>query len=184
LQKVGYDLYAKLLNEAVKEIKGETVKETEDVLVKVALDAYVPDDFVATSEERMVVYKRVSAISSLEDLEKVKLELNDAYGQIPRPVENLLKIALARQLAKKLCATEIISFGAEVSLVFDEKTKISENAVLGEAIYKFRMDCSLDFSGKPKIKFEKQRLASQNFEELLKFLLLCKKINDKFMTKN
>lgn len=175
MQKVGYDLYIKLLGEAVKELSGETKQESEDVMVKVAIDAYVPDTYVATSEERMVVYKQISAISSIEQQEKVKLELKDVYGEIPRPVENLIKISLARQLAKKLCATEIISFGAEVSLVFDSKKKITENAVLGEAIYKFRMACSLDFSDKPKIKFEKERLASQNFEELLKFLLLCQK---------
>ena len=183
LQKVGYDLYSKMLTEAVKEIKGENTKETEDVLVKVALDAYVPDSFVATSEERMIVYKQISLVSSIEDVEKIKIELRDAYGEIPRVVENLIKISLARQLAKKLCASEIISFGAEVSLVFDSKEKISDNEVLGEAVYKFRMNCALDFSAKPKIKFDKQRLASQNFEELLKFLMTCKKIQEKFRTK-
>ncbi len=184
LQRVGYDLYAKLLSEAVQELSGKTQKESEDVLVKVALDAYVPDTFVATSEERMVVYKRISTISSIEEVEKVKLELKEAYGEIPRVVENLIKISLARQLAKKLCASEIISFGAEVSLVFDDKSKITDSEVLGESIYKFRMACSLDFADKPKIKFDNQPLASQNFEELLKFLLTSQKISEKFNDKN
>lgn len=183
MQKVGYDLYIKLLGEAVKEFSGQTKQESEDVLVKVALDAYVPDTYVATSEERMIVYKQISVISSIEQQEKIKLELKDTYGEIPRPVENLIKISLARQLAKKLCATEIVSFGKEVSLVFDSKEKITENEVLGEAIYKFRVSCALDFSDKPKIKFEKERLASQNFEELLKFLLICQKIDEKFKSK-
>ncbi len=183
LQKVGYEMYAKLLNEAVKELKGEKKTETDDVLVKVALDAYVPDTFVATSEERMVVYKRISTILSLEEMEKVKLELVQTYGEIPKVVESLIKISLARQLAKKIGAVEIISFGAEVSVVFDDKTKISESEILGEAIYKFRMACALDFSDKPKIKFDKQRLASENFEELLKFLLICQKLTTKNASK-
>ena len=69
-------------------------------------------------------------------------------------------------------------------MIFENKTNVTESEILGEAIYKFRMNCTLDFSKNPKIVFAKEKLASQNFEELLKFLLLCKKIDDKFIEKH
>ena len=176
LQKVGYDMYAKLLSDAVKELRGEKIEEIKDVLVKVAVDAYVPDTYIATSEDRMVVYKRISEIDSTEALEKLKLELRDTYGTIPAPVSSLMEVALVRQLAKKIGASEILSFGGEVDLIFDEKEKITESNILGEAIYKFRMQCSLDLSGKPTIRFKNEKLCRENFEELKKFLLTVNKI--------
>lgn len=176
LQKVGYDMYAKLLSDAVKELRGEKVEEIKDVLVKVAVDAYVPDTYVATSEDRMVVYKRISAIDSTEAMEKLKLELKETYGNIPSEVSSLMEIALVRQLARRVGAVEVSSLGAEVSLIFDQKEKITENNVIGEAVYKFRMQCVLDLSNRPTIKFKNNKLCRENFEELKKFLLLCSKI--------
>lgn len=176
LQKVGYDMYAKLLSDAVKELRGERVEEVKDVLIKVALDAYIPDSYVATSEDRMVVYKRISELDSIDKTEKLRLELKETYGSVPDSVESLMEIALVRQLAKKVGATEVLSFGAEVSLIFDEKEKITESEIIGEAVYKFRMQCSLDMTDKPAIKFASAKLCRENFNELRKFLLICNKL--------
>ena len=184
LQKVGYDMYAKLLSDAIKELKGEKVVEEKEVLVKVAVDAYVPDTYVSTSEERMLVYKRISATDSIESAEKLKMELNDTYGKVPQVVLSLIGIALARQTAKKIGAVEIVSSGAEVDIVFDDKAKIVESNVIGEAIYKFRMNCSLDLSNKPMIRFYKERLCSENFEQVKKFLTLAANLQNKNMTQN
>lgn len=186
LQKIGYDMYAKMLADAVKEAKGEKVEEKKDVLVKVALDAYVPDTYVSTSEERMIVYKRISAVDSIEAVEKLKSELAQTYGKIPNEVLSLIAISLVRQLASKLGAIEVVSFGAEVSIVFETAEDITSNSVIGEAIYKFRMNCALDLSDKPCIKFNKERLCRENFEILQKFLLVSSEIikeNNKSVTK-
>lgn len=186
LQKIGYDMYAKMLADAVKEAKGEKVEEKKDVLVKVALDAYVPDTYVSTSEERMIVYKRISAVDSIEAVEKLKSELAQTYGKIPDEVLSLVAISLVRQLASKLGAIEVVSFGSEVSIVFETAEDITSNSVIGEAIYKFRMNCALDLSDKPCIKFNKERLCRENFEILQKFLLVSSEIikeNNKSVTK-
>ena len=184
LQKVGYDMYAKLLSDAIKELKGEKVEEERDVLVKVAVDAYVPDTYVSTSEERMIVYKRISAVDSIEAAEKLKVELFETYGKIPPVVLALIGIALARQTAKKIGATQIVSNGAEVDIIFDDKSKIVESNVIGEAVYKFRMNCALDMSVVPQIRFYKERLCSENFEQVKKFLLLAASLEDKKATEN
>ena len=184
LQKVGYDMYAKLLAEAVKELKGEKVEEKKDVLVKVAIDAYVPDTYISTSEERMIAYKRISAVDSIENAEKLKRELSETYGKVPDVVVSLISIALARQTAQKIGANAIVSSGAEVDIVFDNKTDIMASDFLGDAIYKFRMECSIDLSNQPMIRFYKERLCRENFEQAKKFLMVAASLKDKNLTKN
>lgn len=180
LQKVGYDMFNKLLAEAVKELKGEKIENTNDVLVKIAIDAYIPDEYIATSEERMIAYKRISGLSSFEETEKLKAELEEAYGKIPNEVLSLIDVSLVRKLAQKLCATEIISYGAEIDIIFDKKESITSSEVLAEAIYKFRMNCALETITKPMIKFNKERTCRENFDVMKEFLLLTKKISEKF----
>ena len=184
LQKIGYDMYARMLADAVKEAKGEEVQEKKDVLVKVALDAYVPDTYVSTSEERMIVYKRISTVDSVESVEKLKIELNQTYGKIPNEVLSLISISLVRQLASKIGAIEVVSSGAEVDIVFEKPEDITSNNVIGETIYKFRMNCAIDLSQKPMIKFNKERLCRDNFDVLQKFLLTSSDIIKKDLTKN
>ena len=179
LQKVGFDMFSKLLNEAVKELRGEKVENTNDVLVKIAIDAYIPDEYIATSEERMVAYKRISALESTESVEKLKLELSQNYGKLPKEVLSLIDIALVRKLAQKLCATEIISFGNEVYIVFEKKESIIESELLADMIFRFRMNCSIDVSSKPMIKFTKEKTCRENFEIMKDFLLTANKYKEK-----
>ena len=83
-------------------------------------------------------------------------------------------------MAQKLGAVEISSIGAEVSIIFDKKEKITESEILGEAIYKFRMNCKIDMSSRPMITFASERLCRGNFGEMKKFLLMAMKIKAKF----
>jgi transcription-repair coupling factor (superfamily II helicase) len=111
MQKIGYDMYLKMLSDAVKEIKGENVEEQRDVLVKVAIDAYVPETYISLSEDRMVAYKRISSLDLIESAEKLKVELVQTYGKIPEVTLSLISVALVRHLAGKMGAIEVHSFG-------------------------------------------------------------------------
>lgn len=180
LQKVGYDMFTKLLAEAVKELKGEKIENTNDCLVKIAVDAYIPDEYIATSDERMIAYKRISAVSTLEEIEKIKRELVESYGKIPMQVESLIDIAYVRKLTQKLGGVEILSFGNEIDIIFDKKERITESELIAEAVYKFRLNCSIDITNKPMIKFTKEKTCRENFEIMKKFLLLTQKLSEKF----
>lgn len=179
LQKVGFDMFSKLLNEAVKELRGEKIENTNDVMVKIAIDAYIPDEYIATSEDRMIAYKRISALESTESVEKLKKELSELYGELPKEVLSLIDVALARKLAQKLCATEIVSFGNEVYIIFDKKENIIDSELLADMIFKFRMNCSIDVSSKPMIKFTKEKTCRENFEIMKEFLLTANKYKEK-----
>ena len=180
MQKVGYDMFTKLLAEAVKELKGEKIENTNDVMVKIAIDAYIPEEYIATSEERMIAYKRISALDTPQNVDSFMLELSGVYGDVPKEVVSLIEVALCRKLAQKINAIEIISFGEEIDIIFDKKESIIESEIVTEAVYKFRMNCAIDLTVKPMIKFNKEKICRENFNLMKKFLLETLKIREKF----
>ena len=101
IDSVGYDLYIKLLNEAVLEERGEKLPERTEALIDVHVSAHIPSSYVPTSAERMEMYKKISLIKTKEDQSDVYDELTDRFGDMPRSVERLLMIALSKALAEE-----------------------------------------------------------------------------------
>jgi transcription-repair coupling factor (superfamily II helicase) len=121
MMAVGYDMYCKLLEEAVKELKGEEVEEEIETRINLAVDAYLPDSYIPDSNQKVSVYKKIAQISSEEENADIVAELEDRYGRPPQPVRRLLNIADIKRLAQKLGITEIISSDDAVKISFDEK---------------------------------------------------------------
>ena len=101
LDAIGYDLYIKLLNQAVLEEKGEEVEQAFDCTVSLNFDAFLPEKYVPFPAQRMALYKKISLIASEDDLSDVTDELVDRFGEPPLPTRNLLRIALIHTLAIK-----------------------------------------------------------------------------------
>ncbi len=120
LDAVGYDLYVKLLNEAVLEERGETVKERKECVINLALDACLPEKYVPSAAQRIALYKRISLIASQYDLEDMTDELLDRYGDLPRAASNLLQIALLRALAERCGMVRLRQEGAVVLITPDQ----------------------------------------------------------------
>ncbi|MBQ8342427.1 MAG: transcription-repair coupling factor [Clostridia bacterium] len=116
LDAVGYDLYVKLLNEAVLTERGETVEEKTECVVTLSFDANLPERYVKSATQRMALYKRISLIASRYDLEDMTDELLDRYGELPRAASNLLQIALIRSMAEKCGITQIRQDGADIHI--------------------------------------------------------------------
>ncbi len=105
---VGYDLYCKMLDTAVKEAKGLPVKEERNVVVNLSADAFIPGSYILNEAQKLDIYKKIAAVASLEDCEDIRDELRDRFGEkIPAPAENLLRVALIRSIAEKLDIAEI-----------------------------------------------------------------------------
>ncbi len=108
---VGYDLYVRMLRDAVLAAKGEEAEEKPeragDTVIKVAADAYLPDSYIPDEGAKLELYKRISQIRTEEDLEELRDELIDRFGDIPRPVLSLLSIAVIRADALRLGISEI-----------------------------------------------------------------------------
>ncbi len=107
MEAVGYDLYCKLLNEAVLNLKGGTQTEEFETAVDLPVDAFIPEGYISSETVKMEIYKRISGIASEEDLLDVTDELIDRFGQVPAPVENLLTIAYIRAEARRVYMTDV-----------------------------------------------------------------------------
>ncbi len=102
IDSVGYDLYVKLLNEAVLEERGETKKERAQTLIDMKVSAYIPESYIPAQAGRMEMYKKISLISSAEDADDVFDEMIDRYGNPPRSAERLLEVALMKAICEEL----------------------------------------------------------------------------------
>lgn len=107
MEAVGYDMYCKMLGEAVRREKGEIVEVSFDTAVDLDLDAYLPETYVPSEEQRLDLYKRISLIANEEEHDEMLDELLDRFGDLPRPVENLLFVAMLRIEAHAAYVTEI-----------------------------------------------------------------------------
>lgn len=128
---VGYDMYCKLLDKAVKRLSGEEVEEEFETKISVSVDAYLPDDYVPDSRQKVALYKKIAAISTVEDRKELEDELLDRYGEIPEPVYALLEVAEMKQWACKLGIDAIVAGDDSVKIGFDnEKTNIEPRKLI------------------------------------------------------
>jgi transcription-repair coupling factor (superfamily II helicase) len=111
---VGFDLYVRLVGEAVAEYRGEVVEEVADVRVELPVDAHVPHDYVPGERLRLEAYQLIAAITKDEEVAAVRDELVDRYGPLPRPVQNLLEVARFRSRARRAGLTEVTLAGSMV----------------------------------------------------------------------
>ena len=116
MQKVGYDLYVKLLNEAVSEIKGETVEELKEVKIDIAINAHLPREYIVGDENRISCYSKISKLKTLDEIKSLEKELKDMYGEVPKETMQLCYVALIKNLAQslKVKSVRIDNLGAKV----------------------------------------------------------------------
>lgn len=125
MEAVGYDLYCKMLNDAVRALKGEEVEsESYDTVVECDIDAYIPASYIKNEYQKLDIYKRISAIETGDEYMDMQDELMDRFGDIPRSVDNLLSIAALRALAHRAYVTEVIINRQEVRLTMYQKARL------------------------------------------------------------
>ncbi len=125
MEAVGYDLYCKMLNEAVKEAKGDVVEEKFDTSIDINTNAYIPPTYVANELQKLDIYKRIAGIETEEEAEEMLEELIDRFGEPPKSVQNLLNIARLKYMAHSIYVKEVSQKGNQLKLVMYEKAKIN-----------------------------------------------------------
>ena len=171
IEKVGYDLYSKMLHNALLEIKGKPVEEDFEVVVKVCLDAFIPESYVLNSEDRMTIYKSISLISNKDEMVSLVNELIDRYGKLPLALENLIKIAYLKALARKLGINEIFMSPNLIKLTFLESVDVLKREDINKAITKFSKNVVLNFSPVATISFKGLSASvAENFKLLTEFI--------------
>jgi transcription-repair coupling factor (superfamily II helicase) len=107
MEAVGYDLYCKMLNEAVLTLKGELKEKDYETTVDLTIDAFIPDTYIRNETQKLEIYKRIACIETREELMDMEDELTDRFGDLPRQALNLLDIALLKAKANNAYITEI-----------------------------------------------------------------------------
>lgn len=126
MEAVGYDLYCKMLNEAVKQLKGDYVEEdTFDVSVDMDIDAFIPATYIKSEFQKLDVYKRIAEIENEEEFLDMQEELLDRFGDLPASVNNLLNIAYLKTMCKHVYVTSFIYRNDEIKMVMYQKAKIN-----------------------------------------------------------
>ena len=130
---IGYDLYVKMLNNAIKKIKGEDIKEEVDVEIELNVNAFIPDSYIDGELTKIEMYKKIAAIESKQEMYDVQEEMEDRFSDIPNSVNCLLKIAYIKTLCKQLNIEKIRHIKDEIFLEpitkYKTKEKIGYNIV-------------------------------------------------------
>ena len=124
MEAVGYDLYCKMLNEAVLQLKGGEEAEIFQTTIDLNINAYIPDSYIRNENQKLDIYKRISAIENEEDMDDMTEELIDRFGDIPKTVQQLLHAAALKNLAHAAYVTAVEQKGDAIRFVMYERAKI------------------------------------------------------------
>lgn len=164
MEDVGYDMYLKLLGEALKEAKGEKTDDFAELecLVDIQVQAHIPESYIESLGQRLDIYKRISDIRTQTDARDVADELIDRFGDPPKAVLGLINVALTRSVAASKGIYEIKQNGTSLMLY----TNNIKNPFVGEIIGKFKGSAFLNAGNKPYISIKFQSDMTPN--EMLK----------------
>ena len=167
MEAVGYDLYCKLLNESVKEIKGEnTIHEGYETAIDLDVDAFIPDRYIRNEAQKLDIYKRIAGISNEEEYDDMLEELMDRFGELPKSVQNLLSIARLKAMAHEIYLTELTQKGEEIRFVLYEKAMI-DAAKIGDFLKEYNGRMKFTVDANPYFTYMKPRKGGRDNEDVL-----------------
>ncbi|MBI4590640.1 MAG: transcription-repair coupling factor [Candidatus Rokubacteria bacterium] len=127
---VGFDLYSKLLAEAVRELKGEPAEAALEPVVTVEVEALLPETYVREVTQRLALYKRLAGVTRMEEIAEIRAELRDRFGPLLPPVEHLLEVIEIRALARQLGIERVEAVGGRALLTFAPSTPVSPERLI------------------------------------------------------
>ena len=150
MQAVGYDLYCKMLDEAIKEEKGiETVAQTS-ATVDLDVGAYIPESYIVNEVQKLDIYKRIACIKNEEDREEMRDELIDRFGKVPDEANNLLRVASIKQVATSLYIKDLRGRTGLIKLVMHKDAPVkTENIV--DLLNEYGGDLRINLVGDPTL---------------------------------
>ena len=182
MEAVGYDLYCKMLNEAVKHLKGEMEEDTYTTTVDLNVDAFIPSTYIPNEYQKLDIYKRIAAIENNDEMEDMLEELIDRFGDVPRKVQQLLSIALLKALAHSAYVISVEQKGDVFKFVMYEQAKVKAERI-PELLRKYKGDLQFTVDSNPYFLYQKKgknkREKDEDALELVKNVLIdIKSLND------
>ncbi len=174
MEAVGYDLYCKMLNEAVKHLKGELEEEPYTTTVDLNVDAFIPASYIPNEYQKLDIYKRIASIENEEEMDDMLEELIDRFGDVPKKVQQLLHIALLKALAHQAYVISVEQKGDVIKFIMYEKAKVKVEKIAPmietyKGNLKFTVDTNPYFTYKKLAKNKKEK--DEDILELVKNVL-------------
>ena len=132
LEKVGYDMYCKLLEESIKELKGEKIKNIKPIKMDIAISANLPEGYVPEENERINLYSRISTISNDEEYQKIYKQIEDSFGNLPKEAVSLLKIGFLKNLCVSLGVKRVLINASFCKIYFYKTEEILPKNIANE----------------------------------------------------
>jgi transcription-repair coupling factor (superfamily II helicase) len=179
ISAVGYDLYVKLLEETLGEIRGEAPKvKASEVEIDIKIDAYIPSSYIEDSNEKIDMYKKIASINTEEDYDEIVEELIDRFGDIPKMVQNIMDISLMKSYASKCGFERLFEKAGKIEIIYSDKKELDlkELEFISE---NYKGEMNFDLSDKPIISIEFKDNNLKNIIELLKVIMTFKINNEK-----
>src|SRR5690606_25487810 len=130
LDALGFDLYTKMLERTIAELRGEEITDETNVSINLGVDVAIPKDYIADTGQRLRTYKRISSADSETALMQIHAEVEDRYGKIPRAVDDLFAYARLRRIADSLHVISVDRSGGNVAVKLGENSRVSPEALM------------------------------------------------------
>lgn len=124
MDTVGYDMYCRLLDEAVRELSGEIIEEIIETTIDIKISAYIPSYYIPSEVQKLEIYKKISFIKTKEDYYDIQEEIEDRFGDLPKNVQSLLDIALLKAVANNLGVVSIVQKQLNIIITFKADAKV------------------------------------------------------------
>ncbi len=167
MEAVGYDLYCKMLNEAVLALKGQIPEEEQfETVVDCDIDAFIPDGYIKNEYLKLDVYKRISAIETDDEYMDMQDELIDRFGDIPKSVDNLLRVAELKAMAHRAYVTEVDINRQEVRLELYPKARLDVTGIPA-LVAEYKNALRFVQGEKPMMLYQDKRNKNKDCERML-----------------
>ncbi|MEA2328998.1 MAG: hypothetical protein QOE68_3957 [Thermoanaerobaculia bacterium] len=127
---VGFEMYTRLLEETIREMKGERIEEEVETSMNLGVDIYIPKNYISEENLRMTFYKKIASASTDDRLEEIRNELRDRFGALPQNVENLIRFVQVKRYAQHMGVVSIVREGARAVIKMTATAKVDPNKLL------------------------------------------------------
>nr|WP_246637561.1 transcription-repair coupling factor [Crassaminicella profunda] len=165
---IGYDLYCKLLEDTVREMKGEEIQEIPETSIEINVNAFIPEKYITNESHKLEIYKKIASIRDKQDTYELEEEIEDRFGNIPETVMNLISIAYIKAMAQKMGMVHISETETHAKFVFDEAGRMNP-LVISEMIGFYGNRIDINVGNNPHIRL-KYYFYNKRLKEIRGFL--------------
>ncbi|MGI8669576.1 MAG: transcription-repair coupling factor [Aridibacter sp.] len=130
MEALGFDLYTKMLNRTIQELRGEEIEDETSVSLNLGVDVSISHEYIGETSQRLRTYKRISSTETEDELRQIYVEIQDRYGKLPESVENLFEYARLRQTAEEMHVVSVDKAKEGIAIKLDEKSQVSPEKLM------------------------------------------------------